>query len=380
MIIMFLFVACSRENKQNSPPTSGPKKEQGANPPVGVVKVHEEKLALSSELFGKVLSTSVAEIRPQVNGIILERSFSEGSFVKKGTKLFQIDPAPYQAALDKAKGALKEAEATIFSAQKLVSRYKRLIKTRAISKQEYDNAVAALQQAQAGVAVAEAEVKQAEINLAYTNVYSPISGYVGKSLVTQGALVTANQATVLTVVRALDPVYVDLSFPTSEALALRKRLGEYQINEELTVTLVLDQVNDVYEHKGKVISRELAVDEASGSISIRALIPNPDLLLLPGMFVSAYVDQLGLGKQVLVPQMAVERDKNGDPNVWIIKEDGTVERRRIETGVMYHQDWTVERGISPGEMVAVDNLSILKSGMKVSPIPAGRQAEEKRVK
>ena len=365
---IILLVACSETKKQ---PTA-PKQEEVAALEVGVEEVKKKKIALSSELFGRVRSTNVAEIRPQINGIILERLFDEGSYVEKGQQLYLIDPAPYEAAFEMAVGQLKRARATLYSAKTLLDRYQGLIKQNAVSKQELDNAKARHLEAKADISIAQAEVDRAQVNLNYTKVLSPISGFAGKSDLTKGALVTANQALPLTVVRSLDPVYIDLSLPSSEAMQIHKRLGKHvsknEKGEGLTVSIKLDAINANYTHKGKIEARELSVNEESGSIGLRAVVPNPDLILLPGMFVRAYVDQLGYGEKIIISQKAVQRDKNGDAHVWVVKNDQSVERRRIETGAMYGKDWIIERGLQEDEIIAIDNFSKLSPEVSVSPL------------
>lgn len=380
LMMVFLLIISSCAKKKEETPKA--KQKQEAPTEVNILKVGEQEISVSSELFGRVQPTNVAEIRPQVNGIILERSFKEGSYVKEGDQLYLIDPARYKVALEMARGGLEQAKAKIYSTKSLMSRYKKLIKQNAISKQEYDNAKAALQEAEANLQIAKAEVENAKINLEYTKVLSPISGYIGKSNVTKGALVTANQPTTLAIVRSLDPVYVDLSLPSSEALQLRKRLGQYLVKDQegegLTVTIKIDQSNENYPYKGKIAARELAVDEQSGAVGIRAVVPNPDLILLPGMFVHAFVDQLGFGNKIVVPQAAVVRDKNGDAHVWLLTKNKTVERKRIETGAMHEKNWIVESGLTPGQSIVIDDLAKLNSGMPVSPLPVGAQAQQER--
>jgi membrane fusion protein (multidrug efflux system) len=336
---------------------------------ISTIIVRAEEINLSSELFGRTLSTHVSEIRPQVSGIIFKRFFHEGSFIKKGEQLFQIDPARYHVAFQRAKGSFEEAKATLYSKQTLMKRYENLIKVNAISKQEYDDAVSSLKESKAKVIIAEAEMNNAKINVEYTKVFAPISGYIGRTLVTEGALVNANQAEPLAVIRSLDPLYVDLTFPGAEALDLRMRLGQYLSQDKegqgLTVTFKLEGVEEPYKYKGRIEARELAINEETGSLNIRAEVSNPDLLLLPGMYVRGYVDQLGYGKKLAVPQSVIHRDKNGDAQVWIVGKDHKLERRRVETGVMYGTKWIIENGVTEGEMIAADNFTKLQPGMSV---------------
>jgi membrane fusion protein (multidrug efflux system) len=378
LLFTTLFTAC---NKNPSKSQKAPQKQEAAQSiKVGSARVKLEDIELSSELMGRVQSTNVSDIRPQVSGIIFKRLFKEGSFVKAGDQLFQIDPARYEVAHDRARGQLAQAQAQMFAQESLLKRFKKLIKLNAVSKQEYDNTLAAVKDVAARVAIAQAEVKNAKINLEYTKVLAPISGYIGRTFVTEGALVDANQPQPLATIRSLDPVYVDLSFPGAEALKLRMRLGQY-INgedngESLGVTLKLEGFEEPYAQKGKILARELSVNEQSGSVNIRAEVPNPDLVLLPGMFVRAYVDQLGYGKRLVIPQAAIQRDQNGDANVWVITKSQDVERRRIETGVMYGTHYIVERGLQENELVAVDNFAKLAAGIKVAPVTMQAQADE----
>lgn len=378
LLILSIVISCNKNQSQLR--KAAQKQEAPQAIRVGSARVKLEDIELSSELMGRVQSTNVSDIRPQVSGIIFKRLFKEGSFVKAGDQLFQIDPARYEVALERANGQLAQARAQMFAQESLLKRFKKLIKLNAVSKQEYDNTLAAVKDVAARVAIAQAEVKNAKINLQYTRVLAPISGYIGRTFVTEGALVDANQPQPLATIRSLDPVYVDLSFPGAEALKLRMRMGQYINGEEngeaLGVTLKLEGFEDPYPLKGKILARELSVNEQSGSVNIRAEVPNPDLVLLPGIFVRAYVDQLGYGQRLVIPQAAIQRDQNGDANVWVISKSQELERRRIQTGVMYGTQFIVEAGLREGELVAIDNFAKLSMGMKVSPVTMQAQADE----
>lgn len=374
--LIFVF-SCACENKTESAPPQEGTQRQNAEVPVEFHKTIKQSIPVSSQLPGRVRAFSTAEIRPQVNGIILERLFEQGSRVVKGQQLYQIDPARYQAAYEMARARLQSAEATLARTRSLKDRYEKLIKQNAISRQEHDDVLGNFKQAQAEVELAQAQVKDAEIDLGYTKVFSPISGYIGKTSFTKGALVSAGQATPLAVVRQLDPVYVDLSQPSSEAFLFRQKLGGAGLDgqEGIEVSLKLEDGSVEYRHKGKLEARELSVEEQSGSVEMRAVFPNPETALLPGMFVRAYVEEIGVNELPLVPQKALLRDRNGDAFVWIIREDKSLEKRRVETGSMHNDSWTITSGLEGGERVALDNLSKLGPDVTVSPIKSERMGE-----
>jgi membrane fusion protein, multidrug efflux system len=321
---------------------------------VSVVTVQAQAVPIITELPGRVAAYRTADVRPQVNGIILKRLFVEGSEVKAGQQLYQIDPAPYQAAYDSAVAAQASARA-------LAERYKPLVESNAVSKQDYDNAVAARLQA-------DAAVETAHINLVYTKVLSPISGRIGRSLITVGALATANQTTALATVQALEPVYVDVTQPTSILVRLRREAdaGLLKRNEagQTQVQVRLEDGSE-YPHPGTLEFSEVTVDLGTGSVTLRALIPNPERLLLPGMFVREQIQEGVRQGVVLAPQQGVSHNQKGEPTALVVDRDGTVELRVLATDRAVGDQWLVTSGLAPGDRVIVEGLQVARPGAKV---------------
>lgn len=364
--VVLLGTAVVLRNGGNGGEPGGMHGQQAAN--VTVIPVIEQKITLTENLPGRTAAYKIAEIRPQVSGIIIERSFTEGESVKQGQQLYQIDAAPFKAAYESARAQLQRAQANAKSVQSRSKRYAELVAIDAVSKQEYDDITATLAQAEADIAVAQANVTQAKINLDYTKVYSPISGRIGKSSVTEGALVTANQAEVLTKVTQLDPIYIDLSQSSTELMQLRGQLDEAK---EVPVTLALENGGD-YPHAGTLQFSDVTVDETTGSVQLRALFPNPEHILLPGLFVRA---QLHLPEQsaLLIPQQAAVRDGKGKLNVWVVGEDNTVNPRPITTLRAYKNQWIVAEGLQAGEKVVLEGFQKIGPGATVNPVLASAQ-------
>jgi len=314
----------------------------------------------------------VAEIRPQVSGCILKRLFKEGSNVKAGQILYQIDPAPFQAALDNAKAALARAEANLPAIRLRVERYRKLLPSKAISQQDYDEAAAALKQAQAEIKYWKAQVKTAQINLGYTRVTAPISGRIGKSNVTEGAIVTAYQPTPLATIHQLDPIYVDVPQSTAELLRLRRRLEEGNLHrggvDRARVKLILED-GTVYPHEGTLQFRDVKVDPTTGSVILRMIFPNPEGVLLPGMFVRAVIKEGVKEDAILVPQQAVMRTPKGAPYVLVVGPNDKVERRMLQLDRAIGDKWLVVTGISAGDRVIVEGLQFVRPGMPVKAAP-----------
>jgi membrane fusion protein, multidrug efflux system len=325
-------------------------------PKVSVVTVQAQAVPITTELPGRVTGYRTADVRPQVNGIILKRLFVEGKDVKAGQQLYQIDPAPYQASYDGAVAADASARA-------LAERYKPLVEANAVSKQDYDNAVAAHLQAQAAV-------ETARINLIYTRVLSPITGRIGRSLITEGALATANQTTVLATVQQLDPVYVDVTQPTTILVRLQREAAAGLLNQneagKAQVRVRLEDGSD-YAHPGTLEFSEVTVDEGTGSVTLRALIPNPERLLLPGMFVREEIQEGVRQDAVLAPQQGISHNPKGEPNALIVRPDDTVELRIISTDRAIGDQWLVTSGLKPGDRVIVEGIQSAKPGAKVAP-------------
>jgi membrane fusion protein (multidrug efflux system) len=340
---------------------------------VGVVAVHAERVVLTTELPGRTAAYLMAEVRPQVNGLIQERRFVEGSVVQKGALLYQIDPAPYQAAFEQAKGALAVAEASVPPIRLRAERLKELVAIKAVGAQDYDEASAAQLKAEASVAAARAAVESARINLAYTPLRAPISGRTGKSSVTPGALVTAYQPTPLVTIQQLDPIYVDVTQSSSDLLRLRRNLQSGQLEHagavESQVKLVLED-GTPYSHEGRLQFRDVTVDPATGSVVLRMVFPNPDAVLLPGMFVRAIVEEGVLPRAMLAPQQGVSRDARGNASVMVVDASGNVAVRPIVTDRAIGDRWLVTSGLADGDQVIVEGLQRIRPGVSVKAVPA----------
>lgn len=330
---------------------------------VGVVILSAEDVPLQVDLPGRTSAYRKAEVRPQVTGIIQKRLFDEGAEIKAGTPLYQIDPATYQAAHNSAKAELARADANLVAAVARESRYKNLSTMKAISQQDYDDAQATLGQAKAGVAAAKAAVESALINLKYTKVLAPIDGVIGKSSVTEGALVSAGQADVLANIMQLDPIYVDVSQSVEELLQLRREMlkGDVAKAESAKVRLLLDD-GSVYEHEGSLQFAEVGVNESTGTVVLRAQFPNPDRLLLPGMFVRTQLDEGVRTNSLLAPQRGITRDRLGNATALVINKEGIVEQRQLKTGRAVGDQWLVLEGLSVGDQVIVEGLQKVKPG------------------
>ncbi|WP_155027222.1 efflux RND transporter periplasmic adaptor subunit [Enterobacter hormaechei] len=336
-------------------------------PQVSVHIVKSAPLAVTTELPGRTDAYRVAEVRPQVSGIILHRNFTEGSDVKAGESLYQIDPATYQAAYDNAKGELVKAQAAANIAHLTVKRYVPLVGTQYVSKQEYDQAVATAQQADASVVAAKAGVESARINLAYTKVTSPINGRIGKSSVTEGALVTNGQETALATVQQLDPIYVDVTQSSSDFMRLKQQTS-LQKGDTSSVELLMEN-GQPYPLKGTLQFSDVTVDESTGSITLRALFPNPQHMLLPGMFVRARIDEGTQPDAILVPQQGVTRTPRGDATVLVVNEKNQVESRTVVAPQAIGDRWLITEGLKNGDRVIISGLQKVRPGVTVVAIP-----------
>ena len=336
-------------------------------PQVSVHIVKSAPLAVTTELPGRTDAYRVAEVRPQVSGIILHRNFTEGSDVKAGESLYQIDPATYQAAYDNAKGELVKAQAAANIAHLTVKRYVPLVGTQYVSKQEYDQAVATAQQADASVVAAKAGVESARINLAYTKVTSPINGRIGKSSVTEGALVTNGQSTALATVQQLDPIYVDVTQSSSDFMRLKQQTS-LQKGDTSSVELLMEN-GQPYPLKGTLQFSDVTVDESTGSITLRALFPNPQHMLLPGMFVRARIDEGTQPDAILVPQQGVTRTPRGDATVLVVNEKNQVESRTVVAPQAIGDRWLITEGLKNGDRVIISGLQNVRPGVTVVAIP-----------
>lgn len=360
-----LLAACG--GKSGAPPASGPVE-------VGVVTVTPTPVTLTRELPGRTSAFRVAEVRARVNGIVLKKLFVEGSDVKEGQRLFLIDSAPYEAALDGARAALARAEANQANARLQGQRYADLVEDKAVSRQEYDTAMAAQKSAEADVAAARAAEQTARINVGYTAVTAPVSGRIGRAAVTEGAYVQAAQATLLATVQQLDPVYVDVTQSTDEVLKLRRDLESGKLQGagkgQARVRLVTGDGRE-YAEAGTLQFTDVTVDPGTGSIALRALFPNPKGELLPGMFVRARLEEGVSPQALLVPQVGVTRDQKGVPVALVVNAEKKVERRQLVTDRAVGDAWLVTDGIKAGEQVIVEGLQKVRPGALVNPVPAG---------
>lgn len=362
---LVLLSACGGNDQAAAPPQQAPK--------VAVIEVRGEAAPVTSELPGRTTPFQVAEIRPQVGGIIQERLFTEGAEVKAGELLYRIDPDTYAAELESAKAALARAEANAEAARVRAERFAELVKIKAVSTQAYDDAVATNKQGQAEIASARANMSRARIDLERTRVSAPIAGRIGRSTVTAGALVTANQDHALATVQQLDPIYVDLTQSGTELMQLRRAIEDGRIHRnsegETPVKLILEDGSE-YEHEGKLAFSEVTVDPGTGTVTMRALVPNPDQRLLPGMYVRARIDQGVNENAIQLPHAAVQRDPRGNAIAMVVKEDDTIEQRTLTVARATGEKWVVSSGLEPGDRVVVEGLQRIRPGAKVSVVSA----------
>jgi RND family efflux transporter MFP subunit len=371
---LLLLTGCTENADQSLSNSSQKGKEQTRERPlkkVNVITIEPQIISMSNELPGRVEAFKTAEIRPQVSGIIQSRFFEEGSLVEEGQQLYQIDPARYEADYQSTNASLQNTKAELELALALQRRYRSLIKTNTVSEQEFDSAKASVAQAEAAVSLAWAEVKTAKINLDYTKVYAPISGYIGPSTVTDGALVTAQQQAALATIRQLDPVYVDLSQSAADAKTLQQSLMTSRMTKgedaKFEVTLLYGDNDFIYPHKGSLYATDLAVDESTGTIRLRSVFPNPNAALLPGMFVRATIDKMGIQETIIVPQKAVSIEADGSKAVWIIDANNIASKRAVITNSTYKNNWVIKSGLKTGDIVIVVGAMMLQPGSKVDP-------------
>ncbi|WP_164080754.1 efflux RND transporter periplasmic adaptor subunit [Stenotrophomonas maltophilia] len=328
-------------------------------PEVGVLTLQPQSVQLSARLPGRAVPYLVAEVRPQVGGILRERAFTEGSSVKAGQLLYQIDPAPYRAVLS-------QAEASLEAAQSLARRYEQLIKTHAISQQEHDDARARYLQARAAA-------ESARIDLGYTRITAPIAGRIGRSAVTQGALLTANQANTLATIQQLDPIYVDIIQPATVLMQLRDDLASGRLKStgdgQAEIRLTLENGRD-YGHAGKLQFSEVSVDQSTGAVTLRAVFPNPERVLMPGMFVTAQLQEGTREQALLVPQRGVTRDSQGRAQAWVVDGQNRAQLRALATERSVDGQWLIRDGLNAGDRVIVDGVQRVQPGIEVRPVPA----------
>ena len=345
-------------------------------PEVGVHVVAAQPVTLSTELPGRTVAYGIAEVRPQVNGIVRQRLFREGSDVRAGSVLYTIDPAPYQTALDSARAALSRSEANLAVAQVRAQRFRDLVAIDAVSQQENDDAVATQKLAEASIASDKAAIRAAQINLGYTRVTAPIAGRIGRSTVTAGALVTANQPDALAVVQQLDPIYVDVTQSSGELLRLRRELAAGRLKSagggQASVSLLFED-GSPYGAPGRLQFSDVTVDERTGAVTLRAVFPNPSRELLPGMYVRAVVEEGTAEHALLVPQKGVTRDPRGKATALVVSADNKVEPRALTTSRSVGDRWLVTAGLVAGDRVIVEGLQKVRPGatVRVAAAPAG---------
>ena len=371
-VAVLALAACSKEAPQGPPP---------GKPKVGVVTLKAEPVTLSTELPGRVSALRIAEVRPQVSGIVQKRLFVEGGEVKQGEQLYQIDPSLYQAEVNSRRAALSRAEAAARTASVLAQRYKPLAETRAVSRQTYDDAVSQREQSQADVASAKAALETARINLVYTKVLAPIGGLIGRSNVTEGALVTASQANALATVQQIDPIYVDVTQSSVQLLRLQEDVAAGRIKRansmgDAAVTLTMEDGTN-YAQPGVLKFSEVTVDPGTGSILLRAEFPNPNRRLLPGMFVRAKVESGVAENGLLVPQRGVTRSQRGTPTALIVNAENKVELREIKTDRTIGDKWLVTEGLAAGDRVVVEGLQSVRPGAEVEVMDPKAAADAK---
>ncbi len=333
--------------------------------PVEVVVVAPEPLVLTTELPGRIEPMRVAEVRARVAGIVMQKRFEEGADVKAGDLLFQIDPAPLKAAVSRAEGELARAQATAYETQARLKRYEPLVKIEAVSQQDFDTATADMRSAQAAVRSAQADLETARLNLGYASVKAPISGRIGRALVTEGALVGQGETTLMARIQQLDPIYADFTQPVAEALRLREALkgGQLSAGDSQALTIRIDGTD--YERGGELLFTDVSVDPGTGQVSLRGKFDNADGLLLPGMYVRVTTSQGSDAQAILVPQRAVQRSADGSAQVLVIGAEDRVEARPVRTGVMQGSRWQISHGLASGDRVIVGGITGLQPGAKV---------------
>lgn len=347
-------------------PQAGP--DPNAPAAVGIVVVRTEPVTLTAELSGRTSAYLISEVRPQVGGVIQARLFQEGSYVRAGQPLYQIDPATYRASLNSATAGLAQAQAAYTSAKLKADRYKELVAFNAVSRQDNDDAQAAAQQAAANVQAQRAAVEQARIDLGYTRVFAPISGRIGKSSVTPGALVTASQPVPLATVQNLDTIYVDVTQSSADLLKLRRDIavGAVGKSSSAQVSLILED-GSTYPPPGTLTFSDITVDPGTGSVGLRAVFPNPNGVLLPGLYVRARISKGVAAAGMLIPQPAVSRDAKGTPTVFVVGPGNKAQLRQISVGQTVGRNWLVTGGLKPGEQVVVEGLQNVRPGAALKP-------------
>jgi len=372
LLAAIMINGCGQKTAASNPPQSAPPVE------VGVVVVQPQRVELTTELAGRTAAYLVAEVRPQVSGILQKRLFTEGSDVKAGQVLYQIDPSTYRASYANARAALSRAEATLVSTRLKANRYRELVKINAVSQQDHDDAEAALKQSEADVEASKAALESARINLAYTRVTAPISGRIGRSLITTGALMTANQSSPLATIQQLSPVYVDITQTSAELLRLKHALASGQVKGggqgRARVKLLLED-GTTYPQEGELKFSDVTVDQSTGSVTLRSVFPNPKQLLLPGMYVRAVVQEGVDENAILAPQRGVTRNSAGNPTALVVGANGKVELRLLTVSRTIGDSWLVTEGLKAGDRLIVEGTQKAKVGSSVKAVAFAPRGE-----
>lgn len=350
--------------------------------PVNYAVIQTSNVPVKSELNGRIAATKIAEVRPQVSGVIQKRMFTEGAVVQKGDQLYQIDPSLYEAELSSAKASLAQAQATLYSAQLRYNRYAKLIKSQTISQQDYDDADATYRSAKANIKSAEALVKTAEINLAYTKVYAPITGTISRSNITEGALVTANQATAMATIQQLSPIYADLGQSVEDHREMQRNIatGTFNPNTDGQQVKIFFADGEKFEEPGELEFSESTVDESTGMVNVRVKIPNKNKILLPGMYIKGEINE-GIKKDsILVPQISITRQTNGTSTVYLIDKNNIAQLKTVVLGDEYKNMYVVKAGISKGDKVITSNLQKIGPGSPVKPLDSNNAVNGTEVK
>jgi membrane fusion protein (multidrug efflux system) len=362
IVLTFALGGCRDQSASAAPPSAN------APPPqVTVNTLRTQRIPMVDDLSGRLSSTEMADVRPQVDGIVQKRLFVEGSTVKQGQPLYQLDAASYQAAYDTALGTLQKAIATSKAADVTAQRYKELLTIKGVSEQDVENYLAAADEARADIVTDRGALETARVNLARTRIVAPIAGKIGKSTVTAGALVTSDQTTALATIQSMDTLYLDVTRSSADALRLTKAVAAGTLQTSTSEVEVQTEDGASYPHPGKLLFSDVTVDPTTGSITLRALIPNPEHQLLPGMYVTARLNE-GERDAVLVPQTLVSRGSGGVSTVLVVNAQNVVESRKVTTGDAYGSDWVVSGGLRAGERIPIDNLQALSAGMRVAPV------------
>jgi membrane fusion protein (multidrug efflux system) len=361
LALSLLLAGCGAKQDKKDPPV----------PEAGYVVLAAQTVPLAVELTGRTTAFEISDVRPQVSGVVKDRLFTEGSIVQQGQTLYDIDPSLYRAAVDQARANLLNAQANRAAAEAKADRYKPLADIEAVSKQDYTDALAAAKQAAAQVAQANAALDTAQINLKYTKVPAPITGRIGRSLVTTGALVTSGQANALTTISRLDPIFVDIQQSSADLIALRRELASGGASAGTAAVRLTLEDGSAYPYEGRIEFAEVVVDQNTASVTLRARFPNPQGMLLPGMFVRAHIAQTQARDAILAPQQAVSRDPRGNATVFVVGPGNKAVMRSVSADRTVGDKWLVTRGLAPGEKLITEGLDRIKPGMTVRPVPAG---------